>query len=587
MFEKIYSNSIVIKKIWHRDAYRTGIFFKINGAIIIKLKTIGAKYSNTHKCWYLDYSTQAYQDLLQHFPDLIIENPKQAQSTQPATGKSGRDHLPIALNSELQLDSQKSNPEHTTTDLLLEKKLNLQLLPPIGKYWLFKMNYHQETSKKLLESKSAYWNKGYKCYMVYRSLKNKTKVEAILQKTAFFDNIFYDKTAAVIKGKIEIKIHHTDQSWMEVYVPKIIAIHEKLKRFSMTKYSKPNDCYLLPATPFMLETLQLQMQDHEIVLENHLPKGYLHAKKMPNKKQLDIAKTKQSIYALLPEGSKNYVEKMLNTLLSVNYSTATMRNYCNAFTQFLKHFDYKNPEEITQIEIIGLLGKLMENGLSASTGHTMVNAVQFYYNQVLGKKDFEIKLPRPKSEKKLPIVLTMDECLSLFKVVDNPKHKLLLLIGYGAGLRVSEIVNLKWSDILFNEHKIHIKNAKGMKDRMVMLPFSIIKTLEVYKQTYNGKHYVFEGQFAGEPYSTRSAQEVIKSALIKSGLEKKATMHTLRHSFATHLLESGTDIRYIQQFLGHSSIKTTTIYTHLTKNAVDKIESPLDKLVNQARNKNK
>ena len=175
----------------------------------------------------------------------------------------------------------------------------------------------------------------------------------------------------------------------------------------------------------------------------------------------------------------------------------------------------------------------------------------------------------------------MEECLRIFQVVDNPKHKLLLLIGYGAGLRVSEIVQLKWSDILFSEHKIHIKNAKGKKDRMVMLPYSIVQSLEIYKQLYKGKHYVFEGQFANEPYSTGSVQQVMREAIKKSGLEKKATVHTLRHSFATHLLENGTDIRYIQQFLGHSSIKTTTIYTHLTQSAVDKIQSPLDRLVNE------
>lgn len=179
----------------------------------------------------------------------------------------------------------------------------------------------------------------------------------------------------------------------------------------------------------------------------------------------------------------------------------------------------------------------------------------------------------------------MEECLEVFRVVDNPKHKLLLLIGYGAGLRVSEIVSLEWRDILFSEHKIHVKNAKGKKDRMVMLPYSIVSTLEYYRRLYQTKKYVFEGQFAGEPYSTRSVQEVMRLALIKSGLEKKATVHTLRHSFATHLLENGTDIRYIQQFLGHSSIKTTTIYTHITSNAINKIQSPLDRLADQNHQK--
>jgi site-specific recombinase XerD len=251
----------------------------------------------------------------------------------------------------------------------------------------------------------------------------------------------------------------------------------------------------------------------------------------------------------------------------------------------MRHFDYKDPELVTHSEIVKYLGSLMERGLSATSGHSMVNGLQFYYQQVLGKSSFEICIPRPKKEKKLPSVLTMEECLTIFQSVDNPKHKLLLLIGYGAGLRVSEIVALQWKDILFSEHKIHIKNAKGKKDRMVMLPYSIVQSLEIYRQLYKGTNYVFEGQFAGEPYSTGSVQQVMRAALKKSGLEKKATVHTLRHSFATHLLENGTDIRYIQQFLGHSSIKTTTIYTHLTKGAVDKIQSPLDRLVDENNKK--
>ena len=118
-----------------------------------------------------------------------------------------------------------------------------------------------------------------------------------------------------------------------------------------------------------------------------------------------------------------------------------------------------------------------------------------------------------------------------------------------------------------------------------MLPYSIVESLKIYKELYNGKQYVFEGQFAGEPYSTGSVQSVMRQAIQKSGLDKKATVHSLRHSFATHLLENGTDIRYIQKFLGHSSIKTTTIYTHLTKSAVDKIKSPLDIMVDENNKK--
>jgi site-specific recombinase XerD len=146
-------------------------------------------------------------------------------------------------------------------------------------------------------------------------------------------------------------------------------------------------------------------------------------------------------------------------------------------------------------------------------------------------------------------------------------------------------VTLEWRDILFSEHKIHIKDAKGKKDRMVMLPYSIVSSLDHYRKLYQPSKYVFEGKYAGEPYSTGSAIAIMRAALKKSGLSKNLTVHTLRHSFATHLLERGTDIRSIQKFLGHASIKTTTIYTHISKMATNKIASPLDRLIDETNKK--
>ena len=577
--------SISIKKIFHRNAYRIGITFDYDESVKSTLKSMGALYSSTHNCWYINYDTASYAELKKHFSSFEIEKTPDTSVvvTQPVTDSS-RDLSPIAT-SELQLgSSQLSNPAHKT-NLLFVQKLRLQLLENIGKYWVFTMRYQDEISKQLLSVKGVYWNSNYRAYMALRNATVKTKVEAILQTSPFFGDDYLSKDVHFIGEKIRIVPHLEDKAWMEVYVPRQVAVHEKLKRFSMSRFSTIKKCYLLPAAPVVLESIQLQMESHSVLIENELPKGYLHKKNLPNRKQLDLTRTKNSILELVPEKGKPYVIEMVNSLLALNYSSATLRTYCGSFIQFLRHIEYRNPETVTQKDIIQFLGSLMERGLSATTGHSMVNGLQFYFHTVLGKHEYEFRLPRPKKEKKLPTVLTMEECLRIFQVVDNPKHKLLLLIGYGAGLRVSEIVQLQWKDILFSEHKIHISNAKGKKDRMVMLPFSIVESLEIYRQLYNGKHYVFEGQFASEPYSTGSVQQVMREALKKSGLEKKATVHTLRHSFATHLLESGTDIRYIQQFLGHSSIKTTTIYTHLTQNAVNKIQSPLDRLVDENNKK--
>ncbi len=568
--------SVRIEKIFHRGAYRIGVFFEKDFEIIAIIKRLGAVYSGSRRCWYLDYSKSAYHSLRSHFPDLVVVT--ESSLSTMVTGVENRDLSPIASSSALQLGSSLSNPEHKQLDTT-STKLKLQLLPNIGKYWVFKMHFHHEISKQLLRIKGVYWNGNYKSYMVFRNEAVKVSVERVLGVSDFFGCDYFIKNAAVSKGIIKVLPHAESVAWMEVYVPKMVMVHEKLKRFSMARFSKSKQCYLLPAAPVVMDSLHLQFEATGISITSLLPKNYLDKRHLPNKKQLDLRKTKKSLLDLVPLQAQSYLSSMIDTLLALNYSSSTLRTYCGAFIQFLRYFEFRNPEEVSREEIIRFLGSLMERGLSATSGHSMVNGVQFYYQQVLGKRDFNFVLPRPKKEKKLPVVLTMEECLQIFKVVDNPKHKLLLLIGYGAGLRVSEIVSLRWSDILFEEHKIHIKNAKGKKDRMVMLPYSIVTSLQLYRELYKGKHYVFEGQFAGEPYSTGSVQQVMRNAIKLSGLEKKASVHTLRHSFATHLLENGTDIRYIQQFLGHSSIKTTTVYTHLTKTAVDKIQSPLDRMV--------
>ena len=567
--------NILLRKIFHRNQYHIGLFFKPDYAIQAKVKSIGAVYSKTHQCWYIDYSAERYKELKTLFTNLIIE--------QPVAGETkSRDLPPIAKSEpQLGLNPVSNNPEHIMVSESLAQKLQLALLPNLGKYWVFKIRYIQTIVQQLKLVKGVYWHSNYKVYMALRHPKVKEALEKILEVTAFFPEDYLEKEV-VFKGKsILLKPHPEDLKWMEVLVPDFLVLREKIKRLSMVRYSKVKSCYLLPATPQVYEALLLHFEPNGVYLTSELPDGYLNKRNQVNRKQLDLSLTKSKLFEQIPEAAKPSITGMVDQLLALNYSSSTLRTYSHSFLQFLRDHGYRNPTEISYQETVKYLASLMERGLSSASGHSMVNALLFYYQQVLHIPGYEIKLPRPKKEKKLPSVLTMEECLQIFRVVDNPKHKLLLLIGYGAGLRVSEIVTLEWRDILFSEHKIHIRNAKGKKDRLVMLPYSIVSSLEYYRKLYQTKQYIFEGQFAGEPYSCGSVQAVMRDALKKSGLEKKATVHTLRHSFATHLLENGTDIRYIQQFLGHSSIKTTTLYTHISASAVNKIVSPLDRLVDE------
>lgn len=272
---------------------------------------------------------------------------------------------------------------------------------------------------------------------------------------------------------------------------------------------------------------------------------------------------------------KAYTDKM--TLL--NYSGNTIKNYKNHFSKFLEYFKDKKPSEISKKEILEyLLAKWSNNKLSESEQNQKINSIKFFYEKVLNRPREVYEIPRPKKPFKLPEVFSENEVRRILDAAGNLKHKCILCLAYAGGLRVSEIINLKIADIDSDRMVIHIKNSKGKKDRIVMLSKKLLIILREYFKSYKPKSYLFEGMNGGK-YSARSIQALLKNVKSKAGVKKRGSVHTLRHSFATHLFEGGTDILSIKKLLGHNSLRTTMIYTHVSKEYINKIQSPLDKLL--------
>jgi site-specific recombinase XerD len=209
--------------------------------------------------------------------------------------------------------------------------------------------------------------------------------------------------------------------------------------------------------------------------------------------------------------------------------------------------------------------------------NTSVNAIKFYFEKVLNLEKMFFELPRPKKPLILPKVISEEDVKRIIDCTVNIKHKAILMLGYGCGMRVSEIVQLKIKNIDSSRMAILIERAKGKKDRMVTLPATLLTVLREYYKQFRPEKYLFEGQ-KGEMYSIRSVQSVFKSAKLKAKVNKQGGIHALRHSYATHLLEAGTDIRIIQELLGHNELKTTMRYTHVSNNLIGKVVSPLDRL---------
>jgi site-specific recombinase XerD len=244
--------------------------------------------------------------------------------------------------------------------------------------------------------------------------------------------------------------------------------------------------------------------------------------------------------------------------------------------QFQAYFTGYNLKQISSEQINSYLVELINhNDISPSQQNQRINAIKFYYEKVLGTSKVYHKLERPKKERKLPTVLSKQEVSLLLNVTGNMKHKCILTTIYSAGLRRSELLNLKIEDIDSNRKLIRIRGAKGKKDRYTLLSDKLLLILRKYYKAYRPIEWLFEGQHGGK-YSPTSIAKICKTAARKAGINKNVTPHSLRHSFATHLLEQGTNLRYIQEILGHEDPKTTQIYTRVATNKLSNIRSPLD-----------
>ena len=261
------------------------------------------------------------------------------------------------------------------------------------------------------------------------------------------------------------------------------------------------------------------------------------------------------------------------------YSENTIVVYKEQILRFFKYYSKKNPTELSDEDVKEyMLFLLNEKEISFSLQKQVISAIKFYFEKILRRetKKYYFEIPKSK-EQKLPIILSKREVKQIINSTNNLKHKTILSTIYSAGLRLSELVNLKIADIDSERKLLYVRGGKGKKDRTTILSIELLVLLRKYFKDFKPNVWLFEG-LNGEQYSKKSVQKIFYTALEKSNIDKKVSVHSLRHSFATHLLEQGEDLRYIQKILGHKSSKTTEIYTHITKRGIGKITSPLDSL---------
>jgi integrase/recombinase XerD len=287
-------------------------------------------------------------------------------------------------------------------------------------------------------------------------------------------------------------------------------------------------------------------------------------------KKSDLKKQKK-LQQFVPD---SYREKMIRR----RYAESTIRTYVSYFSQFLEHIKPRTPEELCIEEIEQYMLKMVQSGkVSLSTQNQIVNAIKFYYEHILGLDRRIYNLERPRKAKRLPKVISKEAILKIFKACPNLKHRSILALIYSAGLRRGELINLRISDLDFDRGHVFIRGGKGKKDRVSLLSDNAGKLLKAYLAEYKPNYWLYEGPRRNK-YSTASVGAILHKACDEAGI-KRISPHILRHSFATHLMDFGTDTRIIQKLLGHEKLETTAIYTHVSTSDLQKISSPLDSIL--------
>jgi site-specific recombinase XerD len=378
-----------------------------------------------------------------------------------------------------------------------------------------------------------------------------------------------------------------------IIAPNEAAITIVIRKLPKVKWSQTNRCWYVPLNDDTLQSVKTILKDIAEVdgepVKKYFEKKKAVVKTLPLSSSSGNKKTTPLFTSpawRLSKENLQALQRFTDQLKLKAYSDSTIKTYRNEFLQLLQLLKKKPVNDLTIDDLRRYFIYCFEKlKLTENTLHSRINAIKFYFEQVLQREKFFWEIPRPKKPQLLPKLLNENELAKLFNALRNKKHKAMLFTAYSAGLRVSEIVNLKITDIDSKRMQIFIERAKGKKDRYVNLSPVLLDILRSYLKTYKPRpsKYLFESDYTLRAYPTRTVQQIFSNAKEKAGIKKEVGIHSLRHSFATHLLEKGTDIRYIKEILGHFNIKTTERYLHVTKQSLVNIISPLDDLMGKEK----
>ena len=536
----------------HNGETRIKVEFPFNQETAKLLKQIeGARWSMTIKAWHIPYNKAAFNQLKTMFPEIRYPNEGSEAKAEKTISAS-----PV---SEIVQKDIQDLPGKNVSIHVIGRVITIKLPKnPLDVHFIKSLRYSRWDKKQFfwvvpnypgnLDLINDYFKNRISEFINHEEFLVKTSPES--QRTISKNQILIIKT---VTGRLKLIFLYNKE----------LGYH--IKKMPFNNWDSKNKWWTIPFSERFLQEIQTKAtaQGFEILYEEEQVTNEAKAKRIS---RLDIAN-----FRTCPDDYKRKLREL-------RYSANTIKTYTGMFEEFINYYHGEDIHNIDEKMIMAFLQYLViDRKVSPSYQNQSINAIKFYYEKLLGGKRKFYYLERPRKEKKLPTVLNEAELAKAINTVTNIKHKAIIMVTYSGGLRISETINLKIKDIDSKRMQIFVRNAKGGKDRYTLLSKKVLPVLQEYTKEYKPKEWLFEG-IKGRRYSESSIGNIVKTAFSDAGIKKKASTHTLRHCFATHLLENGTDIRYIQALLGHESSKTTEIYTHITTKGFDQIVNPLDKL---------
>jgi integrase/recombinase XerD len=583
---------IVLEPLIHREEPRIALRFPFDQALIRMVRALPqARWSATHKCWHLPDTATSHQAIREANLPLQDPVPTSAHNALavPAsseTGTSSTSGTTVGVPT-LGALSGISSPEEPSVlpqadtpaaaDIPGDHRQGHTEIILQGQRFFITLPYQAADIAFIKSLPGSWWHQSQRHWSVRATPDT---LEALQARFACWSAEAYARCR-------ELMLDTCDPLIVELYTtperPGFVAVklkghradHDFLKHLPERQYDTLFQRWWIPADEAVLDRIRRHYASLGAQVIDRIPSTFLRKEHGPP----SWAERQTYLLGKYPEALRPVLKAYTDALIRMRYSWNTLRGYTAGFAGYLRFLGALPPEQANSHLVNAYLSRLAAHKISEAHIHSAVNSIKFYYDKVIFVPNFRIQeIQRPRATHKLPHFLSVEEVDRLLRASENLKHTAILYTLYSGGLRLSEVLGLQLKDIHWERDQIMVRGAKGKKDRSVMLSQTLKDLLRHYFDQYQPRTWLFEGQQDGKPYSPRSVQQIVLRSAQKAGISKKVTPHVLRHCFATHLLDRGTNVRFIQELLGHKDIKTTLIYTHVTTKSLEAIQSPLDQL---------